>query len=46
MSRRVTVMLDEEVIKKLRAKQASMIKKSSNSVSLSKVITDVLDQAL
>ena len=46
MSRRVTVMLDDEVMKKLRAKQAMMIKKSSKSVSLSKVITEILDQAL
>ena len=46
MSRRVTVMLDDEVMKKLRVKQAMMIKKSSKSVSLSKVITEILDQAL
>ena len=46
MSRRVTVMIDDDVLKKLRTKQAMMIKRSSTSVSLSKVITEILDQAL
>ena len=46
MSRRVTVMLDDKVIKKLRTKQAMMIKKSSKSVSLSKIITEILDRDL
>ena len=46
MSRRVTVMIDDDVLKKLRTKQAMMIKRSSTSVSLSKVITEILDHAL
>jgi len=45
MSRRITVMLDDDVLKKLRVKQAMMIKKSVQTVSFSKVITDTLQQA-
>lgn len=38
MSRRVTVILDDDVIKKLRILQAKMIKDSNRSVSFSKVV--------
>ena len=40
MSKRVTVVLSDENIKKLRAKQAVAIKKSMKSVSFSKVINE------
>lgn len=42
MSNRITVMLDDDVIKKLRAIQAEKIKKSSGIVSFSSVIDEVL----
>ena len=45
-SQRVTVMLDEDLIKKLRAIQASQIKKSQNTVSFSKVINQFLEKGL
>jgi hypothetical protein len=41
-SKRVTIMIAEDLDKKLRAKQASLIKKDSKSVSYSRVINDVL----
>jgi hypothetical protein len=42
MSKRITVMLDDENLKKLYTKQAAAIKKSTKSVSLSRVINDSL----
>jgi len=39
---RITIMLDEELLKKLRIKQAKMLKKNNGSVSLSRVINDYL----
>jgi len=45
MVRRVTVLLDDDVIKKLRLKQAQEIKKSKKSVSFSKIIIDTLKQS-
>lgn len=42
MAKRITVMLDDEVIQKLRKLQAKQIQDSTSSVSLSKVINDVL----
>lgn len=46
MSKRITVMLEDEVIKKLRIIQAKEIKDSSSAVSLSSVINDVLNKNL
>ncbi len=46
MAVRITIMLDEELLKKLRIKQAKMLKKNNGSVSLSKVINDSLNDSL
>ena len=46
MSRRITIMLSEELYKKLRVKQAAEIKKSAKSVSFSKVISDTLKHCI
>jgi len=46
MSKRITVVLDDELVKKLRNLQAKMINKSSKSVSFSRVINEVLRKAL
>ena len=45
-SRRVTIMLDENLIKKLRVIQASEVRKSENTVSLSQVINQMLEKGL
>ena len=37
-------MLDEELAKKIRMKQAKLIKESSKSVSFSRVLNEVLQQ--
>ena len=44
VSKRVTIMLDEELAKKIRMKQAKLIKESSKSVSFSRVLNEVLQQ--
>ena len=46
MLRRITIMLDDDLLKKLRSKQAKEISKSHQSVSLSKVINDLLRKEL
>jgi hypothetical protein len=45
-SRRVTIMLGENLLKKLRIIQASEIRKSENAVSLSQVINQMLEKSL
>ncbi len=42
MPRRITIMLDEDVEKKLRQKQADEIKKTAASISFSAVINQTL----
>ncbi|MBT8172877.1 MAG: hypothetical protein KJN83_02305 [Nitrosopumilus sp.] len=46
MAKRVTILIDDDLIKKLREKQAKMIKESSGSVSFSRVISKVLTDYL
>jgi len=46
MSRRITIVLDDDNIKKLRTIQAKKIKESDKSVSFSRVINDVLRKNL
>lgn len=46
MSKRVTIMIDEDLDKKLRNRQAKMIQQSTKSVSYSRVINDVLRKVL
>lgn len=42
MSKRVTLLIDDELYKKLRVKQAAEIKKSATSVSFSKIVSNIL----
>jgi len=46
MSERITIILDDDNIKKLRTIQAKKIKESTKSVSFSRVINDVLRKKL
>jgi len=46
MSKRITVVLDDDNIKKLRTIQAKKIKESDKSISFSRVINDVLRKQL
>lgn len=46
MSRRVTVIIDDDLIKKLHEKQAKLIKEYSESVSFSRVVNETLRKHL
>ena len=46
MKKRITIMLDDDNMKKLRILQAQLFKKSTQSVSFSSVIVDVLRKEL
>jgi len=46
MARRITVMLDDYNFKKLRLLQSKKIRESTNSVSFSSVINEVLEKGL
>jgi len=43
---RITIMLDDDLNKKLRIKQASLIKKADNAVSFSRVLNNTLRECL
>ena len=45
-SKRITIMIDEEVLKKLRDLQAKQIRETSESVSLSAVLNQMLRKNL
>jgi len=46
MLRRISIMIDSEIQKKLREKQAKLIKKENRGVSFSKIINVVLEECL
>lgn len=46
MGKRVTIVLDEDTLKKLRAIQAKKIKESAGSVSFSAIINQQLQKSL
>ncbi len=46
MAKRVTIMLDEDLDKKIRNKQAKMIQETQSSYSFSNALNDVLRKGL
>ena len=46
MAKRVTIMIDDDIHKKLRIMQSKMIKDSEGSVSFSQVINEMVKKAL
>ncbi len=46
MGRRITIVLDDDLVKKLREKQAKLIKESAESVSFSSVINQMLRKSI
>jgi len=46
MALRITIMLDDDIAKKLRLKQAKLLKTSTKSVSFSAVLNQTLREAL
>jgi hypothetical protein len=46
MSKRITIMIDDDIDKKIRMIQAKMIQNTSSSVSYSKVINEILEKSI
>lgn len=46
MGKRITIVLEDNLVKKLREKQSKKIKESNSSVSFSKTINDELRKIL
>ncbi len=46
MSQRVTIMLDDDLARKLRTRQAKMLQENSGSVSFSRVVNETLRPVL
>ncbi len=46
MSQKISIVLDDKLVVKLRKKQADAIRNSSKNVSLSKIISDVIEAGL
>lgn len=46
MAERITIMLNSDIVKKLRTLQAKKIKESSSTVSFSRIINEVLEKGL
>jgi hypothetical protein len=42
MGKRITIVLDDDLVKKLHDKQAKLIRESAKSVSFSRVLNDTL----
>lgn len=46
MAKRITIMIDDDLDKKLRMKQAKTIQQTSTTCSFSKVVNEMLRKAL
>jgi len=46
MSKRITIVLDDNLLMKLRRKQAQLIKESTKSVSFSRVLNETLRKCI
>ena len=46
MGTRITIILDDDLLKKLREKQGKLIKVSTKSVSFSRVLNEILRKSL
>jgi len=46
MTERITIMLNSEIVKKLRKLQAKKITEASSSVSFSRIVNEVLEKGL
>ena len=46
MGQRITIVLDDDLVKKLREKQAKLIRESTKSVSFSRVVNEILRKGI
>jgi len=46
MARRITIVLDDDIVKKLREKQAKLIRETSEAVSFSKIVNNAIRKSI
>ena len=46
MAKRVTIILDDDLLKKLHEKQAKLIRESVKSISFSRIVNDTLRKCM
>lgn len=46
MAQRITIMLDDDIVKKLRARQAKKIKDTANAMSFSAIVNESLKECI
>jgi len=46
MAKRVTILLEDDLVKKLRERQSKLIKESTSSVSFSRVVNETIRKSL
>ena len=46
MAKRVTIMIDDDLHKKIRYRQAKLIEKTNNAVSFSQLVNDTLRKCM
>ncbi len=46
MTKRVTVVLDDDIVMKLRERQAKLIKETASSVSFSRILNETVRKSL
>ncbi|NQV40188.1 MAG: hypothetical protein HQ505_06575 [Nitrosopumilus sp.] len=46
MAKRITIMIDDDLVKKLHERQSKLIKESVNSVSFSRVLNEIVRKSL
>ncbi|MCJ8305964.1 MAG: hypothetical protein HRU07_02850 [Nitrosopumilus sp.] len=46
MAERKTIMIDEDIVKKIRVKQAKKIRETASSVSFSSIINEMLRECI
>jgi len=46
MAQRITIMFDDELVKKLRVKQGELLKKTSKSISFSFIVNETVKKGL
>ncbi len=46
MTQRITIMFDDELVKKLRSKQADLLKKTNKSISFSFIVNETVKKGL
>ena len=46
MGKRITIMLDDDLLKKLRERQSKLIKETTKSVSFSRIVNEIIRKCI